>query len=957
MRNLRKLTAVVLAIALVLTSMTAAFAASTFEFEAQATTLKDLGIWEGSNGDLMLDKELTRAEGAVMVLKIMFGKTDADQKAADATALDAFDDAAAVPGWATGWMSLAVANKVVTGSESKDGTVKLNAAAPLKGKDLASMFMNALGLSDVNEYSKAVELLAAQTKGTILADIAADLQDAELTRDAATAIVYDALTATAKGATKTVIETYVGTDATLKAIADKAGLIVAPAALDVASVSATNLRELVVTFNKAPNADDAKKAANYKIGANNPDSATLSEDGKTVTLRTSHANKMSNYATDVELTILKAVGFTADKVIKSISVKDVTPVSVKTVSATGPRNIKVIISEPLNEATAATLLSSAFKVDGGLIGIESATVSGIDVTIKTYSDLAEGSHKVEVINPSKIVDSAEYPLQGGNFAFDYKKDISALSFTVVESNETSVTIQFNKALKSNTFAGNTNVKVTHTYNTATNEVTGSNITTSDDQKFVITFGATKPFPPAATTVYINYVSDSGTKIEDNYGNKLAATTFTVTTTADLTKPTATAEFVDATTVKVTFSEDVKDSGDNAGNKKENYTLKTGTDTISISGAAFDGDSKKVVKLTTATMNGGTYTLNIKNVKDTSVAGNQMDEVTLTFTGTDKVAPTVKTAVLASAKKFKITFSEIMDASSVTDKSVYKLATGTTTAALADKDTVELVDGNKAVVITFDVAPTAAANYTLLMGRVKDLAGNWIEAYETQKTFTGANVALVPLKEFQITGKNSIKVVIEDTLQNVNYSDFQFSTDSGLSFTTARGISESTVVDGKTYVTIVTTDLPDTIGNTLAVKTSATVSGENTFGSKLSFNTTTSAISAIDKCAPTYTTVVGITTGSTMGLLNGLDTTGMAIVIDYSEVIYGSSVQESDFTVSGYTVAGLSVSSDLVILYVNESDASKLPVSGTDIKIKQVGEITDWAKNVLGAQDEWTAKVD
>ena len=228
MRNLRKLAAVVIAVALVLTSMTAAFAASgSYEFEDQATVLKDLGIWQGdTTGDLMLGENLTRAQGAVLVLKTVLGKTDKDMEAADVSKIATFDDAAEVPAWAEGWVALAVKEGVMNG-----GNNKLAAGDPLKGKDLASMFMNALGFAAENDYATAVELLAAKSAGKILSAIVDDITDAELTRDAATAVVFDTLTVKAKDAAKTVVEVLVGTDAAKKAVAVKAGLIAAPTAL------------------------------------------------------------------------------------------------------------------------------------------------------------------------------------------------------------------------------------------------------------------------------------------------------------------------------------------------------------------------------------------------------------------------------------------------------------------------------------------------------------------------------------------------------------------------------------------------------------------------------------------------------------------------------------------------------------------------------------------------------
>jgi len=928
MRNLRKFTAAVLAIALVLTSMTATFAASTTnEFEAQATVLKDLGILQGdTNGDLMLNKGLTRAEGAVLVLKTVLGKTEADQKAADTATLSTFADAKVVPAWAKSWIALAVKEGVLKGTTDNN----LNAAGPLKGKDLASMFMNALGFSAENQYATAVELLAAKSKGTILVKIAKALEDVDLTRDAASAVVFDTLTATAKDAKATVVVTFVGTDATLKAVAEKAGLIVAASTLDVASVSATNLRELVIAFTSAPKADEAKKAANYKIGSDNPETATVSADGKTVTLTTFNAKPMGNYGT-VDLTIVKAVGFDADKVVKGIAIKDITPPTAVSLKTTGPKTIKVTLSEPLDSAKSLVDINNSMKLDAGLLSIDTSTttLSGLELTIKTFSDMAEGSHKLELLyEKSTLVDNAGYKLQATTLTFDYVKDTSPLTLEYVESNEKTVTIKFNKTVKTGWTTG-TDVKFSHTYK-GSYEVAASAATSTDAQKYVIAF--TSPFPPSATTVYIA----NADKIEDDYGNKLTVSSFTINTVADVTKPTVSSVvFKEKDTIEVTYSEVVDTT---TAQDVANYTLKSGTDTIQVLKAEQKSDDKKVVTLTTNVMNGGTYTLTIKKVIDTSIAKNEIAESTTTFTGTDKVAPEVKSIKVVADKKVKITFSEAMDLASITDKSVYMVGT----TKLIGDDALEAVEANKAVVITFKNAiPTGDMH----IARVKDVAGNWADFYDKVQAIDAKT--LIGLAEYQVISKNQIKLKIEDTIKDMSVSDFNYKASATDTYTTPNGLSVS-YADGNTFIVLTTkTDITSTTGAGVAVKTVGTTSAKNDYGTTLDFNKTSGAV---DKCAPGMKTAVVATKAAKK---SGTQVT--TITITYSEDLYAASIQEADYTVTGYEIDGVALTTPTTVV-ITVKDVDYASYSATDgVKVKQVGEIQDSVKNILGAQDEWTAK--
>ncbi|MED1907329.1 Ig-like domain-containing protein [Cytobacillus firmus] len=131
----------------------------------------------------------------------------------------------------------------------------------------------------------------------------------------------------------------------------------------------------------------------------------------------------------------------------------------------------------------------------------------------------------------------------------------------------------------------------------------------------------------------------------------------------------------------------------------------------------------------------------------------MAEYSTTVSVKDIVAPTVSDidedtngtqAQLLSAKKVKITFSEVMDSASITNKDNYLFGT----AALDSKVKVSAVDGNKAVVLDFtDVesgAQTTPASATINVLRVKDAAGNPTATASTPVLVPGSATAPPPL---------------------------------------------------------------------------------------------------------------------------------------------------------------------------------------------------------------------
>jgi len=739
------------------------------------------------------------------------------------------------------------------------------------------------------------------------------------------------------------------------------GITTPEVSLDVLTVSATNLRELVVTFNKTPNADEARNIQNYIIKSSstvsaNPEQVTVSEDGKTITLRTSSANHMINYSSDTELTISKVFGFSADIVVKGIVARDTTIPNVISAKMTTPRNIKVTLSEPIDEAITPTDIVTSLKIDDGMVAIDisGCTISGLEISIKTYVDLTLGAHKIEFVSMSAIQDNAGYKLKAATITFAYI--ISApLAFNLIESTDSTVTIKFNKAIKPNTFTGNKNVKLSHT-NADTNTISAETaVTTSDNQTFMIDFGTSNPIPQVPTTVYIKYDSESGTKIEDNYGNKLAATSFIV-------KLTATAVFVDAMTVRVTYSTDVlSDLGANAANNLSNYVLKSGTEGIQITNIIYPLiGSKRIIDLKTLpdALDGTIYTLNIKNVKD--LAANQIDEVTLAFTGVDKVAPVTKKVELLSSNKLRVVFSEAMDVATITNKSIYKIATGNLIFSnLNDDDTIVAVEGNKAVIITLKTAPASGTINTLRVGWVKDVPGNYSTSFSKDFNFIGGDIATtIPLKEYQLTGKNSITLVVDDYLGNMVCSDFEYTTSAGAAYQIPYSLTVR-IVNGNTYITLQTKDLSSTTGAGIEVRTTANVQCQNSYGIKLLVDTTVAdpkigfmkMYHIIDKCPPT---VVGNPTFTLQDDIQNAAKTLESITITYSENINPSSVSVADYTIAGYDVSNVTVAGTKLTISVNNVDHGSY-TPGTEFTVKQVANIEDMNGNILASQAEITFK--
>lgn len=967
MRNLRKLAAVVIAVALVLTSMTAAFAASgSYEFEDQATVLKDLDIWQGNAaGDLMLGEKLTRAQGAVLVLKTVLGKTDKDMEAADVSKIATFDDAAEVPAWAEGWVALAVDAGVMKG-----GNNKLAAGDALKGKDLASMFMNALGFAAENNYATAVELLAAKSAGKILSAIVDDITDAELTRDAATAVVFDTLTVKAKDATKTVVEVLVGTDATKKAVAEKAGLIVAPAAQAVTGVKALNLVQVQITFAKDLVKADAEKKENYVVtqegatsdlvgGSGKP---VLQADGKTVLLTlTTAVDNGKNAIVEVK----NIATYKSD----AITFKDETVPSVVGVTVSGPKTLTVEYSEPVQfvgpststlEQIKADAILNEFKVDGG-----NYIVTGIEIdkftnkaVVTVGVNFTEGEHKVS-FESKAIGDFAGYKVLPRTVSFTVTNDKTAPVLTLKSADPRQVVLTSNKPLVDTTVK-QTNVRFSHTYNSGNYAVLGDAVTLNPtNTEITITFGDSSVIPLGANNLFVSYVDENSQQITDLWGNKLPAAIIPMNITLDTVKPTVTeVKFIDATHLQVVFSEKVDSAVDSTAKVTGNYVIKdsTGKAITVVSAAIGSGDDVNKVNLETGILNGGSYTIEIKGVKDDAFVKNVMEAYSNTLNFTDKVNPTVdkasvRMAISADGKKASIyiPFSEQMDPTTLVKANFMKSIDGAAYAALdANNDTVTAAADGKSVTIVLDKGSftynaftgetVTDDNVSVMVGIVKDIAGNSLMTYTDTVTPKRDTIGVAKVEAI---AKNQIKVTFDGRTEG-SVPAAGFTLKSTAKTVTLSTQSVSVNSDGKTEVLMNFNDALNENGQ-YEDATVLEVAAGSTVKSYLGAAITTGVTVPVeDKIVPTVDSVKVATDGT--------------IAVTFFENIDTSTLATK--TLNGFSVSGdikiKSVSAAGKVITLTPEDGKKFADS-TVVKYNSVAGITDTSSNKVADFEKTSTK--
>ncbi|MGE7121288.1 Ig-like domain-containing protein [Peribacillus sp. NPDC046944] len=693
----------------------------------------------------------------------------------------------------------------------------------------------------------------------------------------------------------------------------------------VKSVSAINLKQVEVKFNKELDKASAETVANYdlKVGAAsavNPTDAKVT--GEDTVLLTFAAQSQS---TDASLTV-KNVKTVNGKVVadtsKDVRFIDVVAPKAETVEVVAPRVIRVNFSEPLQSAP-------TFKLNNGATAIVSTSwTPGQD-----YADLTIGidpengsSHTLTV---SGGTDYAGFKIDEASKSFVYQTNVTAPKATVskVVDNNT-VEIQFDKEINASTLTSN--LEIFHTVKGGNgykaDAVTSLKNGTNDT--IVVNF-AGAVFPEGQVKFFLGYGDEKGTLVQDKWGNKLTVQELTASYAADTTAPVlSSVEGKTKRTIEVKFNEEIKENTVTPAN----IVLVDADNKAVPATVGLGSDGKTVTITSTSDLAGGNYKLTVKNVTDTS--NNKIAEVSRTFYVNDMVAPSVNESadLLAGNKKVKVKFSEAMNAASITDKTKYQY----NGAELNSAVTVTAVDGNKAVILDFSGVTgfTSAEGKVVVVGRVADATGNLTEAFSTNVTISETQSTIAATKA-EVTGEHTVKLYFDEVITNAVAADFVVSKEDTV-LTTTNVVNS--IESGKSVLTLtVSEDLPATAADVTVDSSTAdnyTVKAKNNDGLLVKF----ADLEAADKFAPEIKTATFVD-GTTAEDKDKL-------VLTFSEALYAQSVQDADFTVVGRTIESLEVNGDTITvnLKADNSDSSSVPAS-----VSLVGSVEDTARNAKTSQ--------
>lgn len=634
--------------------------------------------------------------------------------------------------------------------------------------------------------------------------------------------------------------------------------------LTVTSVSAINLKEVVVTFDGAVDTTTATDATNYTANSGITLSApTISADGKSVTLFAD--NNLSTTA-DTSVTV-KNVKNSAGSVIvnttKTVRGADTAIPTVSNVTVLGPTSIKVTFSEPVQNAgdiNAYTLDSTPLAGAGDVAAfVANSHNKVVLITLDVPHALTTGQHNF-VINDgaytggAAIADYAGYNLQPVSNALTVVADTTipaVASATFV--NQTTVQVTFNKAVSlaeatdySADFYWNTNGTEGFTQYPADAAPT---VTKVSDNTFNVSF---KTNYLKAGTVYF-----FATAVKDFNGNAITTSKSTLTATADATVAVTGVTSTVDNAIDLQFNRTVSTA---TAQLVSNYTVTDAAGkSYAITSATLGGTNlDKVTLAMTANLPGGTYTVTAKNVKD--ILGNTIVATTQTvaITDTTPISTFTISAVNATNDKIVVTYPEAMATSgaySIGNKARYSFRTKTGLFAeeayvpLAADDTITTSADGKSATITFaanEFATTDAVQVEVAL--VADASGNTIASpiesnvYNAVDSITGG--ADVTSLSTEITGARVIQFTLPRQLSAISPVDFLIN-DGTTDSVPANAVYTNSTTDATSVVTL-TAGADLDLTKTYKVKTNSSISATvDNMGIKvLAGKTTAAAVNAI-----------------------------------------------------------------------------------------------------------------
>lgn len=914
MKKFKRLIAIITVMLFALSIIAPAFAqdeATTEEtgsvYDQAAKVLVEKGILKGDeSGNLMLEKSLTRAEILAMIIRAT-GQEDVvnDYVYAEQSFTDVPKDH-----WAFAYVEAGKDLGIVNGYP--DGTFKPD--KPVKFEELCKMLVAAKGESPaagkwpLNYVRKALDLgffngiedevgigtivkrgqaavafanaffppektvvvkdVKPLANDTIQVSVDVYLNNEPATLEDGDVIPLDFEIKDASDETKTVAVTLIDTEKSdfgtgkivLKTAAQTEGAtykvyfkgqdtgksyVAVPVELKVVKVEAVNLKQVLITFNRTVVETYAKDTNNYEVKVGDTTktigAAKLSEDKTKVTL--SLKDNLSNND-KVKVTLKTGLGLKEAYTTEVGPVVDTTAPTLTKVTAETPQKLILEFNEPVTNY----LTASNYTINGMYLVKEAkgfAEDSSIDpnvVILNLYIPLSVGSNTITV---NGVTDVAGYGVINKTVSFTVQEDKSPIELKNVNATLTQIKFEFNKAIQ--------NIV---SYSLSNGSVTGTSV---DGNVVTINAGddITTCIPIAGAKVTI--------EVKD-YAGQTAKFEKYVVPTIDTERPVVKkVEVTDATTVKITFSEDVRVP--NVGDNKIKIIDKDGNQRV-IQAITYDTDSssnqiKSVLKVVLASrLPAGSVKVEVAGIEDNTPLKNASLPQVITATLADTTPPNVSSVIYRDdtsndKTEIYITFDKTLNASTANAVSNYKYLNASYLIKDFSDASAVLQANGKTVKLVVKDSDFAEMTYLQIIG-VADNNGNKLTTAVAKSTFINSDAAVVTIdatKGAKATSKTQVKVYLTGLINEYTLYAGDFEVKAGSS---TIGVLYATWDAGEKAVVL---NLASEIGadakkdgNSVTVGLKANSITKDLLGRSLNAGNAFGAVSVVDAIAPTISAV-------------------------------------------------------------------------------------------------------
>lgn len=511
--------------------------------------------------------------------------------------------------------------------------------------------------------------------------------------------------------------------------------------LAVQSINAVSLNAIKIVFSGNVDCTTAEDITNYKINgvqlinnSNVPEAnakAVLQEDNKTVLITLS---KPKNQSENAVITVKNAI-LSEDKLqsvsefTENINFSDTSVPVLSSVNVRGNNKLLIGFSEPVDLGNPdLTEITGKFKINGQNIsnfGLDNSMskiknyikcdnsddVCSSELELYFSSPLPSGNNILTVSNGAQgiLTDAAGFPLKETlyNFTVDILKDTPNIISIISEDIEGKVYVNFDRTMDVKTAGDINNYEI----NNDKVNLNRANIEIKNGDTQIKITGA--KLNTGSNILYIN------NNIRDAYGNSVG---YDVRKSFDLKQDTDKPQIIavttlDDSTIRIIFNKEVNLY---YAENRSNYKIKDndgiditnnaekGIDTISAPGNMTASSSVFDIKMK-GKLTDSKYTIVIKNVIDMAAAPNTMNDYISGFSGDSYIVPNFSGNVYAvqdlndvnDYRKVFISFSKVMDSSSLVNTVNYKFLNGTgDVKPLPQGSILEVSSDNKGVTITF-----------------------------------------------------------------------------------------------------------------------------------------------------------------------------------------------------------------------------------------------------------------